>query len=85
MLKNRKSWCCKQVFLYQIWVAIGGSGHCSEINLGLKLLGPDLDLSLLTGGCYLEVVVNTYLTVYDKLRNRYTIVGLYSIMELLYD
>ncbi len=39
-------------------------GHCSEVDLGLKLLGRDLEWLLLTGGRYSEVVVNTGLTVY---------------------
>jgi hypothetical protein len=39
-------------------------GRCSEVDLVLKLLGRDLEWSLLTGGRYSEVVVNTGLTVY---------------------
>ena len=38
-------------------------GRCSEVDLVLKLLGRDLVRSLLTGGRYSEVVVNTGLTV----------------------
>ncbi len=38
-------------------------GHCSEVDLVLKLLGQDLRWSLLTGGRYSEVVVSTGLTV----------------------
>ncbi len=39
------------------------SGHCSEVALVLIMLGRDLGWSLLTGGCYSELVVNTSLTV----------------------
>ncbi len=42
------------------------SGRCSEVNLVLKLLGRVLEWSLLTGGRYLEVVVNTGLTVFKN-------------------
>ena len=38
-------------------------GRCSEVDLVLKLLGRDLEWSLLTGGRYSEVVVSTGLTV----------------------
>jgi len=38
-------------------------GRCSEVDLVLKLLGRVLEWSLLTGGRYSEVVVNTGLTV----------------------
>ncbi len=38
-------------------------GRCSEVDLVLKLLGRDLGWSLLTGGRYSKVVVNTGLTV----------------------
>ena len=38
-------------------------GRCSEVDLVLKMLGRDLEWSLLTGGRYSEVVVNTCLTV----------------------
>jgi hypothetical protein len=38
-------------------------GRCSEVDLVPKLLGRDLGRSLLTGGCYSEVVVSTSLTV----------------------
>jgi hypothetical protein len=37
---------------------------CSKADLVL-LLGQDLEWSLLTGICYLEVIVNTGLTVYE--------------------
>ena len=40
------------------------TGRCSEVEeLILKMLGRDLELSLLTGGRYFELVVNTGLTV----------------------
>jgi len=42
------------------------AGRCSEVDLVLKLLGRDLEWSLLTGGRYSEVVVNTGLTVFAK-------------------
>jgi len=38
-------------------------GQSYEVYLVLKLLGWDLEWSLLTGGHYSEVVVNTDLTV----------------------
>ncbi len=41
-------------------------GRCSEVVLGLNLLGRVLGWSLLTGGRYSEVVVNTGLTVFEK-------------------
>ena len=40
-------------------------GRCSEVDLVLKLLGRVLEWSLLTGGRYSEVVVNTGLTVFQ--------------------
>jgi len=40
-------------------------GRCSKVDLSLRLLGQDLEWSLLTGGRYLEVAVNnTGLTVH---------------------
>ena len=44
-------------------------GHCSEVVLVLKLLGWDLECSLLTGGRYSEVVVRTGLTVHIFFQN----------------
>ncbi len=41
-------------------------GRCSEVDLVLELLGRDIEWSLLTGGHYSEVVVNTGLTVFEK-------------------
>jgi len=38
-------------------------GRCSEVTLGLKVVGWDLEWSLLTGGRCSEVVVSTGLTV----------------------
>ena len=38
-------------------------GRCLEVVSVLKLLVQDSGWSLLTGGCYSEVVVNTGLTV----------------------
>jgi hypothetical protein len=51
-------------------------GRCLEVNF---------EWLLFTGGPYSDVVSSTGLTVYDKLRHRYTIIVLYCIMNLLYD
>ena len=40
-------------------------GRCSEVYLVLKLLGWDLEWSLLTGGRCSEVVVSACLEVYQ--------------------
>jgi hypothetical protein len=47
------------------WSQLKG-GRCSEVFLVPKLLGRDLGWSLLTGGCYSEVVDSTSLTVYKN-------------------
>jgi len=39
-------------------------GRCSEVTLGLKVVGWDLEWSLLTGGRCSEMVANTGLTVF---------------------
>jgi len=59
-------------FIFQFGLHLGGrwlqltGGRCSEVVLVLKLLGRDLGWSLLTGGCYSEVVVSTGLTVHSN-------------------
>jgi hypothetical protein len=42
-------------------------GRYSGVNLDLILVGPDSGRSLLTGGRYSEVAVNTGLTVHENL------------------
>ncbi len=60
-------------FLGHLIPVLGGhwswftGGHCSELVLLLKLLWWDFGWSLLTGGRYLEVLVNTGLTVLSLL------------------
>ena len=58
-------------FIFQFGLHLGGrwsqltGGRCSKVDLALRLLGQDLEWSLLTGCRYLEVVVNnTGLTVH---------------------
>ncbi len=51
-------------------------GRCSEVDIVIKLLGQDLGWSLLTGGCYSEVVVSTSLTVLG----RYCLLGLAALV-----
>ena len=71
MVRIDKSGRCRQVFM-TFGTKLGGrwsqltGGRCSGVDLVLKMLGRDLEWSLLTGGCYSEVVVSTGLTVLPK-------------------
>ena len=68
-MKNGKMWSLWTGFsIFQLdlggrWSLLTG-GRCSEVDLALKFVGPDLEWSLLTGGS--EVVVSTGLTVHPK-------------------
>ena len=50
------------------WLLLTGDS-CLEVDLALKLLGRDLEWSLLTGGCYWEAVVSKGLTVCTHFNN----------------
>ena len=66
-------------FFFHLEPNLGGpwpwltGGRCSEVDLVLILLGRDLEWSLLTGGRYLEVVVNTGLIVYHIIHSSVSI------------